>query len=198
MFEKELIIDGRGHLEGRLASIVAKELLSGQHVTVVRCEQILKSGSLKRNHIIRQDVMKKRINTNPRRGFMHWKAPSRIFWKCTRGMLPHKLSRGADALGKLKVFEGIPFPYDQKKRMVIPDALRTLRLKARRNYCSLGDLASITGWTKAGIVADLEGKRKVKSEVFYNAKQKKVEARQNAAKDKTVAAFNTELAKLGY
>ena len=198
MFEKELIIDGRGHLEGRLASIVAKELLSGQRVTVVRCEQILKSGSLKRNHIIRQDVMKKRINTNPRRGFMHWKAPSRIFWKCTRGMLPHKLSRGADALGKLKVFEGIPFPYDQKKRMVIPDALRTLRLKARRNYCSLGDLASITGWTKAGIVADLEGKRKVKSEVFYNAKQKKVEARQNAAKDKTVAAFNTELAKLGY
>jgi large subunit ribosomal protein L13Ae len=198
MFEKELIIDGRGHLEGRLASIVAKELLSGQRVTVVRCEQILKSGSLKRNHIIRQDVMKKRINTNPRRGFMHWKAPSRIFWKCTRGMLPHKLSRGADALGKLKVFEGIPFPYDQKKRMVIPDALRTLRLKARRNYCSLGDLASITGWTKAGIVGELEAKRKVKSEVFYNAKQKKVEARQNAAKDKTVAAFNTELAKLGY
>ena len=49
MFEKELVIDGRGHLEGRLASIVAKELLSGQRVTVVRCEQILKSGSLKRN-----------------------------------------------------------------------------------------------------------------------------------------------------
>lgn len=49
MFEKELVIDGRGHLEGRLASIIAKELLAGQRVTVVRCEQILKSGSLKRN-----------------------------------------------------------------------------------------------------------------------------------------------------
>ena len=49
MFEKELIIDGRGHLEGRLASICAKELLSGQHITVVRCEMILKSGNLKRN-----------------------------------------------------------------------------------------------------------------------------------------------------
>mgnify|MGYP002051363676 CR=1 FL=1 len=42
--------------------------------------------------------MKKRINTNPRRGAKHWKAPSRIFWKCTRGMLPHKLPRGAAAL----------------------------------------------------------------------------------------------------
>ena len=49
MFEKELVIDGRGHLEGRLASIIAKELLAGQRVTIVRCEQILKSGSLKRN-----------------------------------------------------------------------------------------------------------------------------------------------------
>merc|ERR1719201_470093 len=148
MFEKELVIDGRGHLEGRLASIVAKELLSGQRVTVVRCEQILKSGSLKRNHIIREDIMKKRINTNPRRGAKHWKAPSRIFWKALRGMLPHKTPRGAAALGRLKVFEGIPFPYDQRKRMVIPQALKVLRMKAHRKFCSMGDLAKITGWNK--------------------------------------------------
>jgi large subunit ribosomal protein L13Ae len=29
MFEKLVIIDGKGHLIGRLASIVAKELLNG-------------------------------------------------------------------------------------------------------------------------------------------------------------------------
>jgi large subunit ribosomal protein L13Ae len=40
MFEKEIVVDGRGHLLGRLASIVAKELLAGQKVTVVRCELI--------------------------------------------------------------------------------------------------------------------------------------------------------------
>ena len=164
----------------------------------MRCEQILKSGSLKRNEIIRLDIMQKRINTNPRRGAKHWKAPSRIFWKCLRGMLPHKLPRGAAALGKLKVFEGIPFPYDQKKRMVIPDALRTLRLKSRRSFCSLGDLAALTGWTKAGIVDELESKRKVKSAAFYATKQKKVEAKAKAAGDKSVAPFNAELAKLGF
>ena len=142
--------------------------------------------------------MKKRINTNPRRGAKHWKAPSRIFWKCTRGMLPHKLPKGAAALDKLKVFEGVPFPYDQKKRMVIPDALRTLRLKARRNFCSLGDLAAITGWTKGDIVASLEEKRKVKSAAFHTAKQAKADARAKAAGDKTVAQFNKELAKLGF
>ena len=142
--------------------------------------------------------MHKRINTNPRRGQKHWRAPSRIFWKVVRGMLPHKLPRGAAALGKLKVFEGMPFPYDQKKRMVMPDALRTLRLKAKRKFVSLGDLATLTGWTKAETVASLEEKRKTKSEAFYALKQKKVEARAKAAKDKSVGKFNAELAKLGF
>lgn len=198
MFEKELIIDGRGHLQGRLASIVAKELLSGQKVTVVRCEQILKSGNLKRNEIIRLDTMKKRINSNPRRGAKHWRAPSRIFWKSLRGMLPHKTPRGAAALGRLKVFDGIPFPYDQKKRMVMPDALRTLRLKSHRKFVSLSELASLTGWTKAGVVERLEEKRKVKSAAFHALKTKKVEARAKAAADKSVEQFNVELAKFGF
>lgn len=45
MFEKEIVLDGRGHLLGRLASVVAKQLLCGQKITVVRCEQISVSGS---------------------------------------------------------------------------------------------------------------------------------------------------------
>ena len=35
---KPLVIDGRGHLLGRLAAIIAKTLLQGQRVVVVRCE----------------------------------------------------------------------------------------------------------------------------------------------------------------
>lgn len=46
MFEKEIVIDGKGHLIGRLASYVAKELQRGQKITVVRCEAILKSGKI--------------------------------------------------------------------------------------------------------------------------------------------------------
>ena len=40
MFEKEVVIDCKGHILGRLASVVAKELLSGQKVVCVRCEDI--------------------------------------------------------------------------------------------------------------------------------------------------------------
>ena len=49
MFQKVVLVDGRGHLLGRLASILAKELLNGQKVVVVRCEEINISGSLFRN-----------------------------------------------------------------------------------------------------------------------------------------------------
>lgn len=48
------------------------------------------------------------------------------------GMLPHKTFRGKEALDRLKVFEGIPPPYDKQKRMVVPSALKVLRLKPRR------------------------------------------------------------------
>lgn len=47
MFEAPVVVDGRGHLLGRLASVVAKELLCGQKVVVVRAEQIIISGSRK-------------------------------------------------------------------------------------------------------------------------------------------------------
>lgn len=40
-----VIIDCRGHLLGRLASTVAKELLNGEHVVAVRTEEINISGS---------------------------------------------------------------------------------------------------------------------------------------------------------
>ena len=56
-------------------------------------------------------------------------------------MIPHKTKRGAVALERLKAFEGIPPPYDKRKRMVIPDALKVLRLQHGHRYCKLGDLS---------------------------------------------------------
>ncbi len=40
-----VVIDGKGHLLGRLASIVAKQLLEGKKIAVVRTEAIVISGS---------------------------------------------------------------------------------------------------------------------------------------------------------
>merc|ERR1712157_623319 len=103
------------------------------------------------------EFLRKACNTNPRRQFKHFRSPS----------------RGKAALQKLKVFEGIPYPYDQRKRMVVPQALKVLRLRPQANFCVLGELASHVGWSKADVVSTLEAKRKVKSEQFFQNKQKK-------------------------
>jgi len=197
MFEKTIIIDGKGHLLGRLASVVAKELLRGQKIVVVRCEAINISGSLFRNQLKFADFLKKTRNSNPRRGHIHFRSPARIFWRTLRGMTPHKTARGAAALGRLKVFEGIPHPYDEKKRMVVPNALKVLRLRNFRKFCVLGDLAAKVGWSKADVVAKLESQRKEKSKKFYEAKQKKLAARNKADKGEA-AKINAELAKYGF
>jgi len=94
-----------------------------------------------------------------------------ISWLCLLGMLPHKLHRGKEALERLKVYEGIPPPYDKMKRLVVPSALRVLRLKPRRKYCRLGRLSHEVGWKYQTVVATLEKRRKLKSSVYYKRKK---------------------------
>jgi ribosomal protein L13 len=50
VLEKPQIIDGRDHLLGRLASIVSRELLAGQSIVLVRCDEIVVSGSCECRH----------------------------------------------------------------------------------------------------------------------------------------------------
>ncbi|MFS8023568.1 putative ribosomal protein L13 [Helianthus anomalus] len=127
---KEVVVDARHHMLGRLSSILAKELLNGQRVTVVRCEEICLSGGLVCQKMKYLRFLRKRMNTKPSNGPIHFRAPSKILWRTIRGMIPHKTKRGAAALARLKVFEGVPAPCNRKKRMVIPDALKLLRLTA--------------------------------------------------------------------
>jgi len=190
MFEKVVIIDGKGHLIGRLASVLAKELLNGQKVVVVRCEEIQISGSLFRNQLIFSKFLQHRGNTNPKRGPIHYRSPSRILWRTIRGMMPHKSKRGQAALEHLKVFEGTPFPYDKMKRVVVPFALRVLRLKPGRKYCRLGDLASSVGWAHNGLIKKLEGKRMTYSAAYY-ARKKSLALLKKKAMDNLAGKLST-------
>lgn len=94
---------------------------------------------------------------------------TKIILTCA-GMLPHKLARGKEALERLKVCEGIPPPYDKQKRLVVPSALRVLRLKPRRKYCALSRISHEVGWKYQTVVATLEQRRKLKSTVFHKRK----------------------------
>ena len=82
-----LVFDGQGHLLGRLAAIVAKQVLLGWKVAVVRCEGITVSGNFYRHKLKYLAFLHKQMNTNPSHGPYHFRAPSRIFWRTVRGKL---------------------------------------------------------------------------------------------------------------
>uniref|UniRef100_A0A061SE45 Large subunit ribosomal protein L13Ae n=1 Tax=Tetraselmis sp. GSL018 TaxID=582737 RepID=A0A061SE45_9CHLO len=169
---KPVIIDCRAHLLGRLASIIAKQLLNGEHVVCVRCEEIAISGGLVRQRMKYERFLQKRHHTNPKKGPFHYRAPSRILWRTIRGMVPLKTKRGAAALDRLKCFEGVPAPYDTQKRVVVPDALRILRLAAGHKFCTLKELSTSVGWKHGETVAELEAARKEKAKAYYEEKKK--------------------------
>ena len=106
---------------------------------VVRVEQLVLSGKLFNRRVEFLEFKNKISNTNPRHGGpYHYRAPSKMFWRAVRGMLPHKTKRGEAALERLKIFEGCPYPYSHKKRMVVPRALKVVRMKNGRKSCLLG------------------------------------------------------------
>lgn len=86
-------------------------------------------------------------------------------------MLPHKTDRGAHALQRLKLFEGIPAPYDTTRRMVVPAALRVTHLKPGRDFTHLGTLCHEIGWKHFDLIKRLEAARKAKSASYYAAKK---------------------------
>ena len=201
MFKKETLIDGKGHIMGRLASHIAKQLLSGHKIVVVRCEQLVISGSVQRNKLKFREYLNKSILTNPRHSHKHFRSPTRIFFKAIRGMLPRKTARAECAMARLKVFEGIPHPYDTRKRMILTDALRVLRLKEFRPFCVLKELCTRVGWKHNDVVERLETKRVQRAKVYHEKKLKVQKLREQKSKlqaSASIKVINEKLAKFGY
>ena len=185
---------------GRVAALVAKELLSGQRVVFVRCEEMNISGSLQRNMLLHSHSIRKRMNTNHRRGPFHFCAPSRFLFFAIRGMIPYKTTRGKIAMNNMKIYEGVPPKYQSVKKLVIPGALASIRLKPGRKFTRLGDLSSKFGWAHGALIAKLEAKRKVRSEAYYKVKVAKANVITKKAADRAseLKEINEKLAKLGY
>ncbi|CAI2347551.1 unnamed protein product [Caenorhabditis sp. 36 PRJEB53466] len=196
---RAIIIDGKNHLLGRLASIVAKKLLQGEKVVVVRAEEITISGNFHRSKLKYMSFLRKRCNINPARGAFHFRAPSKIFWRTVRGMLPHKMIRGNEALKNLRAYEGVPAKYQKTKTLHAPSASR-FRLQPRRKFCKVGRLSHEVGWQYQDVVAKLEAKRKVKGAAYFEQKKKlnklTAQAKINAAPK--IAQYQKIIEALGY
>ncbi|XP_065579713.1 large ribosomal subunit protein uL13-like [Artemia franciscana] len=168
---RPIIIDASGHLMGRLSTVVAKSLLNGNKVIVLRAEEINISGTFYRAKLKYLRFLKKRCNVNPARGPFHHRAPSKIFERAVRGMIPYKTTRGRQAMKRLRAYEGVPPKYQRMTKQIAPRALRAVALKPGRKYCKVGRLSHEVGWKYQNVTATLEAKRKVKAAVAYRNKK---------------------------
>ncbi len=117
-------------------------------------------------------------------------------------MLPHKTPRGAAALAALKVFDGCPAPYDKLKKLVVPDALRALRLAPGHRWCKLGEVQARVGWTYGPIVQKLETQRRTAAFAWHVKRKvervQRAKAVTSANNDASVKPFSALLQATGY
>ena len=180
-----VVIDANDHLLGRLSSVVAKELLSGKKVVVVHAEKIAIAGTFFRTRQHYIDYFQKRTNFNHTRGPFHFHDPAVILRKTVRRMCPNKTQRGKAAMQRLSTFSGVPDKY-ATNHVIVPEAMRELRLKPTSKYCVLGDIAEAIGWKYAAPTAD--------QEKHWAVADQKRRAEWNA--DFAKAMHNPEVAKL--
>ncbi len=99
-----IIYDAEGHILGRLSSIIAKNLLEGEHVTVVNAEKAVISGNRKAIVIHYHKRVKR---GDPHKGPFFPRTPDGIFRRSVRGMLPMKKPKGKEAYKRLRVHIGV-------------------------------------------------------------------------------------------
>ncbi len=83
--------------------------------------------------------------------------------------------------------------------MVVPDALKVVRMRPDRRFTVLGELSKEVGWGYSDLVNRLEAQRKVKEQAFYAEKKAKTALKGKAAAAAVVpATVAATLANAGY
>ena len=101
----KIIYDGEDAVFGRLASVVAKDLLKGDEVDVINCEKIIVSGDKKL--LVKKILQKREMGSGgSMKGPKYPRVADRLVKRMIRGMLPRDRAKGRDAFRNLKVYVG--------------------------------------------------------------------------------------------
>jgi len=101
----KIIYDGEGSVFGRIASVIAKDLLKGNDVDLINCEKMVVSGDKK---LLAKKILQKREmgSGGSMKGPKYPRTAEKLTKRMIRGMLPRDRAKGRDALHRLKCFEG--------------------------------------------------------------------------------------------
>jgi len=118
-----MIINGEGHILGRLASVVSKNLLEGEEIVVLNAEKIMLTGNKDWAYAKYKQRVDRKSISNPRDlGPKYPRRPEDIFRRTVKGMLPMKKTKGRTAFKGLKAFVGVPSEYADVELETIPEA----------------------------------------------------------------------------
>jgi large subunit ribosomal protein L13 len=134
------IINAEGLIIGRMASIVAKRILTGEGIIIVNAEKAVISGKRKSRVMEAKEFLEVGA---PRRGPFHYRRPDRIVRSAVRGMLPHRQPKGKNAYKRLKVFIGVPNELKDQKMETLENAQAE---KLVCSYFTVGEFAKELGW----------------------------------------------------
>lgn len=138
------VVNASGLILGRMASIVAKRLLSGEPIAIVNSEKAAMSG--KRLSRLREARAFLEIG-HPKKGPFHPRRPDQFVHKTIKGMLPRRQPKGQMALRRLRVFIGVPEEFKSVSFQTIPQA-HVSRLKGP--YITVGEIAKEIGYRSFG------------------------------------------------
>jgi large subunit ribosomal protein L13 len=133
------VINADGLIVGRMASKVAKKLLNGEKVIIVKA---VISGKKKSKVAEAKEFLEVGA---PRQGPFHYRRPDKILRKTVRGMLPFKQPKGKTAFKKLKVFISVPEDLKDQQMVTIKEAQAA---KLKGPYFTLAELAKEIGWNQ--------------------------------------------------
>jgi large subunit ribosomal protein L13 len=135
-----MIVDATGLVMGRLASVVATQLLAGNEINIVNAEKAIITG---RRESIYEEYFACRDRGHKERGPYFPRRPEMIMKRTVRGMLPYKLRRGRDAMSRLRIYVGVPRDLSGQQ-FEQPQAAK-VRGASSANFIELGDLSKRLG-----------------------------------------------------
>lgn len=136
-----MIIDAKDTILGRLGSYVAKQVLLGNKVNVINCEEAVISG---RKDDILDGYIRRLHRKAPGKGPYFYRRPDMLVRRTIRGMLPFKRARGRDAFKNVKCYIGVPDNLKNEKSLTIEKA-NVQKLYAA-DYLKIKDICKAVGW----------------------------------------------------
>jgi large subunit ribosomal protein L13 len=105
------VIDGKNVVMGRLASYVAKEILKGEEIRIVNCNEVIITGN--RTNIKKNFEEQRGKFGNSQKGPKQHKTSEKIVKRTIRGMVPnHREGRGKEALKRVKCYQNVPKEFE--------------------------------------------------------------------------------------